>query len=75
MTARRRLDRGSMAIERFRTASEFDHCPFGQIADGQKSLACLMATTALLAAGARAYRMVSWKVCESVEHAWEAAWV
>jgi hypothetical protein len=42
---------------------------------GQKSLACLMATTAPWAAGARAYRMVSWKACESVEHAWEGAWV
>jgi hypothetical protein len=52
--------------------SELDFCPFWQIKDCQKSLACLMTTTALYAAGARAYRIVSCKDCESFENSWEA---
>jgi hypothetical protein len=53
--------------------TKLDFCPFWEIEDCQKSLACLMAATALYAAGARADRMVSCKDCERFENCWEAA--
>jgi Transposase len=55
------------------TLTKLDFCPFWEIEDCQKSLACLMAATALYAAGARADRMVSCKDCERFENCWEAA--